>query len=208
MHYIKKSNRYYKITKYQKIKVSKQNFYKYVKRKLNQSVYPTQCNYFAFLKIPKHFYQNHLCQNHKIFKNQAGKYVPCDFMLKNIVIKLWEYDIQTYGWDQSYQNANKIGAFINFESSKLNKEKIINLFGKESFSNKKFSKKIYFQDFGNFMNITFHHNMIELMHNKLNIPIPNIEEAYPGNLIDWKLDKNGKNILFSSNKYKKIMKKK
>jgi hypothetical protein len=200
MHYTKIKNKYYKITKITKKKVSKKVYYSYIKRKLRRSIYPTQYKDFVFLKIPKHFYQTN-----DMFKNKNNKYVPCDYLLKNIILKLWENNIQTYGWDQSYPEANKSRGFINFQPSELNKEKIFNLFGKEIFSNKRFKTKLFFENYGNFMSITFHHNLIPWMNYKLNVESPTYEESYPGNLIEFKDYDYGKRLYFSSNKYKKLI---
>ena len=208
MHYIKKYNKYYKITKHQKIKVSKKEFCKYIKNKLRRSVYPTQYRVFSFLKIHKKFYKkNSFCGN------SSGKYVPCDYLLKNIVLKLWKNNIQTYGWDQGNSINHKSKGFISFKSNDNNKKKIFDLFGKENIyqsfdlNKKKIKKnKILFQNYSNFMSISFLHTKIPWIHQKLNINIPNIGEAYPGNLIEFKDKDNGKRIYFTSKKYKKLMK--
>jgi len=62
--------------------------------KLKLSVYPTQCNDYFLLKIPK-------------FHEHADRYVPIDHKLKGIILNLWKLGIETLGSDQgcSYQQA-------------------------------------------------------------------------------------------------------
>jgi hypothetical protein len=202
MHYTKRNNRYFKVTKKSKRITSKKAYYSYVRRKLMKSVYPTQYKDFSFLRIPKHFYQNGA-----LFKKSAGKYVPVDYLLKNIVLCLWSNQIETYGWDQSRPEAIKSQGFITFKPINENKEKIFKLFGKKNISNQKTNDKIFFEDCGNFMAISFHHNMLPWIHNKLNINIPDHSEAYPGNLIDFKDYDDGRRVYLASDKFENLIEK-
>ena len=65
----------------------KRKFYACVKERLLNSVHPWQARDFYFLTLPK---------NHP----NAGREVPVDYLLKNIVKYFWDHKLITLGWDQ------------------------------------------------------------------------------------------------------------
>lgn len=183
MHYTKIKNRYYKITCKHKQRVSKKKFYIYIKNKLKTSIYKTQYNDFYFLKVPK-----------------ENKYVPVDYLLKNIVLLLWKNGIETLGWDQSHKYSRHC-AFISFINNKENERKIRNLFGKTN------RRVIVNKKYSNFMSISFNYKSIPWMHNKLKLKIPTRKNAYPGYLISFYVDnKTKKNRYFLTDKFKNAIK--
>jgi len=58
-----------------------------LKKRLDNSVYPTQARDFFFLTLPK---------GHP----DEGKEVPVDALLKNLVLFFWERNFITMGWDE------------------------------------------------------------------------------------------------------------
>ncbi len=69
------------------------------KRVLLNSLYPNQINDFFILTIPE-------------FMKDAGKTVPCDWPLSEIVLFLWKNDIPTGGWDVTDEGQCSIGITI------------------------------------------------------------------------------------------------
>ena len=93
---------------YEKYIKYKKKFYQLVKERLEESVYPGQENDFFFLTIPKGF-------------PDAGREVPVDYKLSNLVSYFWNHGFITYGWDQGWEDffAFKFG-FISFAGKKIN----------------------------------------------------------------------------------------
>jgi len=80
----------------------KKKFYALVRKKLDESIYPQQANDFILRKIPD-------------LHPNAGKNVPIDFYLTNIVTYFWDKGYITVGWDQGWDFGDCAQpCFINF----------------------------------------------------------------------------------------------
>ena len=107
---------YYKNDK----KITKDEYYGYVRRRLKRSFYPRQINDFFFLRMPDKF------KNHKDY---TKKEIPVDWLLAPIVKYLWDKGIMTINLDQGSRDYNdqekqfEIPVFINI---------YYNVFGKKA----------------------------------------------------------------------------
>lgn len=80
----------------------KTKYYRLIIEKLQKSLNPSQGSDFYFLTIP---------EGHP----DAGRDVPIDYKLKNLVLYFWKNGYITQGLDQGYQDANIVSpAFIIF----------------------------------------------------------------------------------------------
>lgn len=68
----------------------KKKYHQQVIKRLKASIYPTQGNDFYFLTIP---------QGHQ----DAGREIPVDYQLKNLVLYFWNQGLITLGWDQGWE---------------------------------------------------------------------------------------------------------
>tara|TARA_Y100000389_G_scaffold149349_1_gene148636 strand:- start:735 stop:1436 length:702 start_codon:yes stop_codon:yes gene_type:complete len=84
-----------KITKQEYINATGES--SFIIQKLKDSLYPYQHKDYKFLKYPDN-YSNDI----------AGKYVPVDWKLTNIIKFLWEHEIITCLWDQGFIRKDKI----------------------------------------------------------------------------------------------------
>ena len=114
---------------YKKYKKYRKKYHELVIKRLKKSVYPTQGNDFYFITIP---------QGHP----DAGKEIPVDYQLKNIVLYFWDKGLITLGWDQGWEGYKKRfqPSFISFTNKDKNnmdtmlilKTQLIKIFGKEN----------------------------------------------------------------------------
>ena len=194
---------------HQKYMKYKNKFYDLVIKRLQESIYPHQVNDFFFLTIPP---------GHP----DAGREVPVDYKLRNIVLYFWDKGLITLGWNQGYDEAGIFqDGFISFAKKDINSNDTLNILKKllqEKFGNKniviknwnhvwnskeeaqkgitkinqirdKFFKnnphKILLGNHSNFVAISFVPNMIPVIHDKLNIEIPDYNKRLPGYLIPY-----------------------
>ncbi|AYV76561.1 MAG: hypothetical protein Terrestrivirus8_54 [Terrestrivirus sp.] len=194
-----------------KYKICKNKFYELIKKRLKNSIYPTQVNDFFFLTIPK----GHPNEDREI---------PVDYLLKNIVLFFWENKFITLGWNEGLEcrvDEICVPAFISFESKLVNgknalsrlKNILRDRFGKDNIfildetkRPKKYEKKSLIEytkillkgerDFFNknpkkvLINISEKHiafcfriMSLNWVNEKLGIDMPPIEDRYPGNLL-------------------------
>lgn len=195
---------------YKKYLKYKKKYYDLIKKRLGESIYPTQGNDFFFLTIPK---------GHP----KAGKEVPVDYKLRNIVLYFWEQGLITLGWDQGYEIYPDCfhQAFISFKKESIYHRKTLNiikpilekLFGKDNIviknmklawkseeeatiglaKHQKILKKFFTDNpdkilLENDMNavyIIFRTKLIPEIHKKLKIIMPDYTKRCPGNLIPY-----------------------
>lgn len=195
--------------KYRKYKTK---FYELLKKRLKDSIYPTQANDFFFLTIPK----GHPNEN---------KEVPVDYLLRNIVLFFWKEGFITLGWNQGMDIITEFKdvitpAFISFDLKLINgKDAISHLkrilekrFGRDNIfildeSKRKpqknlikylkvlrkkkidfffkYPKKIVINIVKEFIAINFRIKFLDWISEKLNIDLPPFEERYPGYLIKY-----------------------
>lgn len=117
----------------------RKKFYALLKEKLAESVYPTQGRDFFFLTIPdKH--------------PDAGRLVPVDYQLRNLILYFWNNGLITMGWDQGYDTFHPQyfgNGFITFDILKTDSSKSFPYLKKlliDKFGQKMISIKIYDSD--------------------------------------------------------------
>lgn len=72
---------------YRKYLKYKNKYFDLVKKRLNKSLYPHQRRDFFFLIIPDGY-------------PDAGREIPVDYLLRNLVVYFWNKGLITKGWDQ------------------------------------------------------------------------------------------------------------
>jgi hypothetical protein len=93
---------------YQKYIKYKNKYYDLIKKRLQKSIGPHQVNDFFFLTIPK---------GHP----DAGKEVPIDYKLRNIILYFWDKGLITLGSDQGGDFLDCFSAgFISFANKNIN----------------------------------------------------------------------------------------
>ena len=112
---------------HQKYMKYKNKFYDLVIKRLQESIAPHQGNDFFFLTIPP---------GHP----DAGREVPVDYKLRNIILYFWDKGLITLGWDQGYDESGFFqDGFISFAKKDINSNNTLNILKnllKEKFGNK------------------------------------------------------------------------
>ena len=202
-HFIGDDGLFYTIKNGDLNSVSKKTYLAYLKqeglkfsdiKKLLNSAYPYQSRNYNLLKIP-------------------SRYIPVDYKLTNLVKTLWKHGIETEGWDQglfsSKRNREHPG-FITFECRSNHQELSLSilqkLFGSKNikdvskyFQNvksgqekremkmkiaAKYPKQIRFRTEHGYCVMSFNHQLLDWIHQKLKIEIPKIEDSHLGGQIE------------------------
>ena len=172
---------YYKNDK----KITKDEYFSYVRKRLKKSFYGRQANDFFFLRMPDKL------KNHK---NYTDKEIPVDWLLAPIVEYFWSEGIMTWNLDQGYRNYargdklekgeidDNIDAIIRFPYTKKALKIIENL---------KVKYEILTSESIKLISISFNQKKLPKIYKKLGIEIPDINKAFTGGLLgqDWKEDK-------------------
>ena len=169
---------FYKFSYYKKDKkITKDEYFNYIRRRLKRSVYPRQINDFFFMKKDK--------------KDKKDKEIPIDWLLAPIVKYFWNNDIETWNLDQGgrdYEDKENIHpAFIRIVYSK----KALEIVKKMKVN---YKRETYKRD--KFIFITFNQDEIPKIYERLNLEKPDINKAFKGNLLWQDFSDNKKDFKF------------
>jgi hypothetical protein len=155
-------------------KISKDEYFNYVRRRLKRSFYPRQINDFFFLKMPDKF---------KRYKNYTTKEIPVDWLIANIVQYFWDNGVMTQNIDQGgrdYSNQkpdHEVPVFIRV----LYNKKALDIVGK--------MKVDYIIEQNKFIFITFSQSELPRIYKILDLETPDINLAFTGRLLSQKFSK-------------------
>ena len=168
---------YYKDDK----KITKDEYFSYVRRRLKRSFYPRQINDFFFLRMPDKF------KNHKDY---TKKEIPVDWLLAPIVEYLWDKGIMTINLDQGSRDYNhqepqfELPVFINIYYSKKALAIVKKLKVKHTIEKHKFIK------------IEFEQSELPRIYKELDLETPDINRAFRGGLVWQNFSKNKKTFKY------------
>lgn len=161
---------YYKNDK----KITKDDYFDYIRRRLKRSVYPRQDNDFFFMR-----------------KNRQDKEIPIDWLLAPIVKYFWNNDIETWNLDQGARNyetkENIHPAFIRIVYSKKALEIVKKM--KVNYKRETYEKN-------KFIFISFNQDEIPKIYEILGLEKPDINKAFTGNLLWQEFSDNKKDFKF------------
>ena len=208
-------NYYKSIGRLKLTKITKQEYINatgdssFIIQKLKDSLYPHQFRNYKFLKYPYN-YTNDISGK----KDVAGKYVPVDWKLTNLIKFLWDHKIITFGWDQGIitkQNIDKPG-FISINYKTINGIDVIPLLIKLFTQNNiillenpnvksakqmhewnsklslQYPNKLRITKFEKFIGITFNHKIIPWIYKFLKLEPVNKDNIHKGSRIIHNID--------------------